>query len=424
MVNDTRERTLALVGDLAAEERSVPRLDILNPPRWELCHVAFFYDAFLLQVLDISSPVGIGSEEMFDSFRVANVDRWSMSLPSWDGTFAYMEEILSRVLDRLDASQPTPQETYLYMLCALHEDMHGESFTTFLQVLGHSMLAESVDAFSNNNYRMGPLRGDVEIQGGTYHLGATKDVQFVFDNEKWAHPVQLATFRMARAPVTNNEFQGFVEDGGYCRSDWWSYEGWIWRTKIAAEHPEYWQGKNGAWLCQYFDTVLPLEPHKPVIHVNWYEAEAYCNWAGRRLPTEAEWELAACGEPGAVLSGRGISKRRYPWGNEAPTPDRANLNAYAAGCVDVAALPEGDSAFGCRQMIGNVWEWTATTFYPYPGYLVDYPYKEYSAPWFGYYKVLRGGAWATRSRLANNTYRNFFLPHRTDIFAGFRTCEK
>jgi iron(II)-dependent oxidoreductase len=246
----------------------------------------------------------------------------------------------------------------------------------------------------------------------------------VFDNEKWAHTVEVAPFRIARAPVTNAEFAAFVEVGGYQRRDWWSSQGWVWRTKSQARYPLYWQRDGQGWLRQHFDTLVPLEPHAPVAHVTWYEAEAYCHWAGRRLPTEAEWEMAASAAP--TPDGKGITgrKHRYPWGDVPPTPERAHLDTRFLGCVDVAAFPAGDSAFGCRQMAGNVWEWTESAFYPFPGYLVDYPYREYSAPWFGYRKVLKGGAWATRSRLAYNTYRNFFPPARNDVYAGFRTCAR
>ena len=174
----------------------------------------------------------------------------------------------------------------------------------------------------------------------------------------------------------------------------------------------YWQREEDGWLRRDFDRWLPLERHRPVIHVNWYEADAYCRWAGRRLPTEAEWELAACGFAAPV---------RYPWGNDFPTTRHANLDGLALGCADVGAFPEGDSPFGCRQMIGNVWEWTADDFLPYPGFVVD-PYKEYSEPWFGTHKVLRGGCWATRARLLRNTWRNFYTPERRDVWAGFRTC--
>jgi iron(II)-dependent oxidoreductase len=166
---------------------------------------------------------------------------------------------------------------------------------------------------------------------------------------------------------------------------------------------------------------LPLEPHRPVIHINFYEAEAYCRWAGRRLPTEAEWELAASGERSASGGGFTERKRRYPWGDEPPTPDRVNLDWRHMGCVDVGAFPKGDSAFGCRQMLGNAWEWTSSVFAPFPGFVAD-PYKDYSEPWFHSRRVLRGGAWPTRSRLIRNLYRNYFTPERKDVWAGFRTC--
>jgi len=161
-----------------------------------------------------------------------------------------------------------------------------------------------------------------------------------------------------------------------------------------------------------FDRIEALPPNQPVMHVNWYEAEAWCRWAGRRLPTEAEWEAAAAG-PGAA-------KTSFPWGEEAPTPRHVNLDGVGLGPIDVAACPAGDSVWGCRQMIGNVWEWTASSFAPFPGFSADI-YKEYSEPWFGTRKVLRGGAWATRSRMVNSAYRNFFTPDRRDILAGFRT---
>jgi len=213
-----------------------------------------------------------------------------------------------------------------------------------------------------------------------------------------------------------------VDDDGYRRKELWSEEGWDWRETEDATHPVYWQrDSNGDWLRRHFDKWNPLEPHLPVIHVNWYEAEAYCRWAGRRLPTEAEWEVAAAAEPNSTGQGLSSRKRRFPWGDEPPAPERANLDWCAMGCVDVEALPAGDSAFGCRQMIGNVWEWTSTPFRPYPGFEID-PYKEYSEPWFETRKVLRGGCWTTRSRLLRNTWRNFYTPERRDVWAGFRTC--
>lgn len=423
-VQDARARTLALVADLADTQFEVPLLALVNPLRWELGHVTFFYEAFLLQLLGQTTPLLAGAADLYDSFKIDHDDRWSLPLPSRQQTLEYMQRVQDAVVEELQRRTPSASDTYLTLLSVLHEDMHGEALTYMRHTLAYpaprldSLPASEVPA----GFGGGPLPGDVEVPGGRFFLGATPDQPFVFDNEKWAHAVDVAPFRIARTPVTNAEFAAFVEAGGYQRRDWWSYQGWAWRTKAHAEHPLYWQRAGQSWMRRHFEALVPLEPHAPVVHVTWYEAEAYCRWAGRRLPTEAEWEMAASAEPtpdGTGITGR---KRRYPWGDELPTPEHANLDTRFLGCVDVGCFPAGDSAFGCRQMAGNIWEWTADAFYPFPGYLVDYPYREYSAPWFGYRQVLKGGAWATRSRLAYNTYRNFFPPARHDVFAGFRTC--
>ena len=423
-VCETRERTLGLVADLDDEQLTVPQREIVNPFRWELGHVAFFYDVFLLRVLDQTGPVMDGGDNLYDSFRIDHDDRWSLPLPSRERTMEYMRQVLDLVIARLDSREPSAEETYLYLLAVLHEDMHGEAFTYMRQTLDYAAPRPVVTGTKDGSesHKGGPLPGNVAIAGGTFQLGSRPDHPFVFDNEKWVHPLEVAPFEIARAPVTNAEFAAFVDDRGYSRRDLWSYQGWVWREKLGAQHPVYWRRDETGWLRRHFDKLVPAEEHAPVVHVTWYEAEAYCNWAGRRLPTEEEWEMAAAAEPATGDRSIGERNRRYPWGDDPPSPERTNLDSRFLGCVDVGAFPEGDSAFGCRQMIGNVWEWTASPFYPFPGFVIDFPYKEYSAPWFGYRKVLKGGAWATRSRLACNSYRNFFQPYRNDIFAGFRTC--
>src|ERR1043166_1258563 len=180
-----------------------------------------------------------------------------------------------------------------------------------------------------------------------------------------AHEVQLDPFSIPRPPVSNAEFAAFVDEGGDERREFWSDAGWQWRQAADAKHPVYWQLDGQKWLRRNFDRLVPLDPHLPVLHVNWFEAEAFCRWAKRRLPTEAEWEMAASIESN---DDGNPQKRSFPWGDERPTPARANLDWRAGGCIDVRALPESDSAFGCRQMIGNVWEWTASTFNAYPGF--------------------------------------------------------
>jgi iron(II)-dependent oxidoreductase len=261
----------------------------------------------------------------------------------------------------------------------------------------------------------------VFVPGGRFLLGALPSEPFVFDNEKWAHPVDLQPFRIARAPLTQGEFAAFVEAGGYQRRQWWSDEGWVWREQAGVTGPAYWQRDGNGWLRRDFDRWVSLEPDRPMLHVNWYEADAWCRWAGRRLPSEAEWELAAAGVCEGPARALASAQRRFPWGEEVAGPERANLDGRAGGCLDVAGCALGDSSFGCRQMLGNVWEWTASDFLPYPGFVPD-PYRDYSQPWFRTHKVLRGGCWLTRARLLRNTYRNFYRPERRDVWAGFRTC--
>ena len=186
--------------------------------------------------------------------------------------------------------------------------------------------------------------------------------------------------------------------------------------------PRYWNGPEGATAARFDDPEAPLNPHAPVCHVSWFEAQAYCAWAGRRLPTEAEWEVAASCEPEAP-GAAAWRKRVYPWGDDAPpSPERCNIDGLRGGPLPVDALPGGDSAFGCRNMIGNVWEWTATAFFPFPGFVPDFPYRENSCPWFGYRKVVKGGCWATSAPIARNGYRHSFWPNMDAVYTGFRTA--
>ena len=418
-LTEAHVRTLALIGGLSDEQLMGPRLDIVNPFRWEAGHVAWFHEYFALRRLNPDfAPLIPDSDGLYNSSTVAHESRWLLPLPDRSGTLAYMARVLEEMRARLACEPLSARARYLFHLTLSHEDMHGEAFVQMRQTLGYPKPA--IAGIGPANSDAGPFHGDAAVPGGTFRLGSEQTEPFVFDNEKWAHDVELAPFRIARAPVTNAEFGAFIEDGGYLRGDFWSADGWAWRTVAIAEHPVYWirDGRRG-WRVRAFDRNTELHPHHPVIHVNWYEADAYCRWAHRRLPTEAEWEAAAAGAPdaGGRLSPR---KRKYPWGDAPPDAARANLEGHALGPVDVAACGAGDSAFGCRQMIGNVWEWTASDFRPYPGFAPD-DYEDYSQPWFGTRKVLRGGAWPTRGRLITPAYRNFFTPERRDVFAGFRT---
>jgi iron(II)-dependent oxidoreductase len=415
MLRDSRRRTLELIADLDDDQLMGPRLDIVNPPLWEIGHVAWFQERWMLRRAPGTPSVRADADANYDSAGVRHDVRWDLHLPSRDDTLRYAQEVLDRATQRVESGSVSDEDAYFCLLAIYHEDMHGEAFVYTRQTLACSAPTVSQSATPPTESDA-PLRGDVEV-GGRFMLGSSPEMGFVFDNEKWAHAVDVAPFRIARAPVTNAEFAEFVEVHGYERSEFWCDDGWKWRVRVDAAHPVYWQRQaGGRWLVRHYDRVVPLREHLPIIHVNWFEADAYCRWAGRRLPSEAEWELAAANGP----SDR--AKRLYPWGDEPPSADRANLDLRSVGCVAVNRHAAGDSAAGCRQMIGNVWEWTASNFEPYPGFTVD-PYREYSQPWFGdTHKVLRGGAFATRSRLIRNVYRNFYTPDRRDVLAGFRTC--
>ena len=417
-LRDARTRTLELVEGLEGEALMGPRLAIVNPLLWEIGHLAWFHEHFVLRGLDGRPPLLPEADALYDSGAVPHATRWDLPLPSLTATLAYMDRVQQALADRLDGRSPEPHETYLYQLIALHEDMHAEAFTYTRQTLGQPRPRFSTSFEGDAD--AGPWPGDVAIPGGTFRLGAERESpRFVFDNEKWAHPVEVAPFRIAKAPVTNGEFAAFVEADGYRDHAFWDEAGREWLSASDATQPLYWVRGAEGWLERIFDREEPLRPHRPVIHVNWHEARAWCRWAGRRLPSEAEWEIAAVAEK-AADGGLGAAKRTYPWGETEPTAALANVDGGRLGTVDVAAHAGGDSPWGCRQMIGNVWEWTDSTFLPYPGFAPD-AYREYSEPSFGTRKVLRGGAWATRARMATGLYRNFFGPDRRDVFAGFRT---
>ena len=252
------------------------------------------------------------------------------------------------------------------------------------------------------------------IPAGPFVMG-TDDRSFAYDNERPAHVVELARYRIDLAPVTNAQYLAFMLDGGYHRRELWTDAGWLWLKETGVWHPARWVlGADERWLERSFGRLAPLALDRPVGHVSWYEAAAYARWAGKRLPTEAEWEKAAAWDLETRVA------RRYPWGDMPPSENHANLDQRTFAPAAVGAYPRGRSFFGCHQMIGDVWEWTASDFAPYAGFAA-FPYREYSEVHFGKgYKVLRGGSWATRPIAIRNTFRNWDLPQRRQIFAGFR----
>ena len=367
-LTEARDLTRVLTRSIDDQTPAVPLLAIVNPPLWELGHVAWFQEFWLHRGGDFDAPSILPhADRWYDSARVAHDTRWSLDLPDAQATRTYFETVFERTQSLLAGDALTDARAYFAQLAIFHQDMHNEAFCYMWQTLAYPMPLSWPEVGAS-------ISSDIEIPAGVITLGARPGSGFVFDNEKWAHEVALPTFAIARRAVSNAEYGEFVDDGGYSRREIWSDAGWALRVRLALLQPRYWKRAADGWSMRRFDRWLPLAPQQPVMHVSWHEAEAYCAWAGRRLPSEAEWERAA---------------RAYP------------------------------GEFDHRR----VWEWTASRFAPYPGFAVD-PYKEYSASWFvDEHRVLRGGSFATPPRMLRPTWRNFYHPERADMFCGFRTCQ-
>jgi ergothioneine biosynthesis protein EgtB len=371
-----RNYTLGLFDRMAAAgfgaPSDVPRLTIVNPPLWELGHTAWFAEWFVLRAADSSHPAAAHGQSLlargddwFDSNTVPHRSRWTLDLPGAGALKTYCHEVLDRILDRLAREEASDAALYPYRLALAHEDMHGEAFVYTMQTLGVPAPPPHAPAARGGG-------GEIAFGGATLRLGGEQQAGFVFDNERRAHDCRVAPFRIDAALVSNAQYLDFVEDGGYQYPQFWSEAGRAWLMDQGRVAPRYWQRESGRWLTRRFGALTTLAPNEPVRHVSLYEAQAYCMWARRRLPLEAEWEFAATArQPG------------FGW--------------------------------------GQLWEWTASPFAPYPGFEAD-RYREYSAPWFHTHQVLRGASFATPQRLRSAHFRNFYMPQRDDMFVGFRTC--
>jgi gamma-glutamyl hercynylcysteine S-oxide synthase len=347
---------------------------------------------------------------MYDAFETPRAVRGDLPLLNRAQALAYLEAVRERVLARLDGAG----DGLLHEMVLRHEHQHGE---TMLQAIELARLtpAPAVPRAARPHAPGGHSGLEsVTVPGGPFELGADAH-GFAYDNERPRHRTDVREFRIGRTPITNATYLNFVEGGGYERRPWWSDEAWAWKEQYDITHPQGWaRGPDGEWRRWTMDGWAPLDPDEPVVHVSWFEADAFARANGARLPTEAEWEKAATWdqETGA--------KRRYPWGDDPPTSERANLDHALLGPAPAGAYPAGAAPCGALGMLGDVWEWTASDFRGYPGF-VAHPYKEYSEVFFGSdYKVLRGGSWATRARVATPTFRNWDLPQRRQIFAGVR----
>jgi len=416
---EARARTLLLVAPLTDEDLHAQHDQLMSPILWDLGHIAHFEELWLTRNLD--GPIEfVEMPGLYNPFEHPRSTRGSLALPGLEECRAIMDEIRGRVLARLvsadfDAANPLLRDGFVYQMVLQHEYQHNETILQTLQLkrgAPHSPLTRV--APDTGTGRLPAAPGEmVRFPGGRVEIG-TDDRSTAYDNERPAHAVDLAPFWIDAYPVTNADYLVFIGAGGYDTPEYWSEAGWRWRTEIDAKAPKYWLYAGGSWSTRSMDRRGAVEPWHPVSHVCWYEAEAYARFAGKRLPTEIEWEAAASWDPATG------TRRAFPWGEAPADRTLANVDQLAFGTVPIGSYPRNVSPIGCHGMIGDVWEWTSSDFGPWPGFEA-FPYKEYSEVFFGTdYKVLRGGSWATRPGAIRNTFRNWDYPIRRQIFSGFR----
>jgi gamma-glutamyl hercynylcysteine S-oxide synthase len=414
---EARERTLLLVAPLSDDDLRVQHDPLMSPIVWDLGHITHFEQLWLTR--NLSGEVEFSEMPgMYNPFEYPRAARAGLPLPSLSSLIHAAAGIRSDVLFHLKSADlqsgnPLLAGGFVYNMVLQHEYQHNETILQTLQLKrGEPYRAPRSIAVPTWHPREG-FDGMIRVNAGEYPIG-TDDRTVAYDNERPRHTVDVRAFDIDVAPVTNSAYAQFITDGGYQQPELWSEAGRAWLVDSGARAPKYWTNSSDGWQTRTMDDEKPLAPSNPVCHVCYYEAEAYARWAGKRLPTEQEWEIAASWNPATSTS------LRFPWGNEDPTALHANLDWLFFDTTPVGTFETNVSPLGCYGMIGDVWEWTSSDFTGYPGF-VAYPYPEYSEAFFGTeYKVLRGGSWATRPGAIRNTFRNWDYPIRRQIFSGFR----
>ncbi len=414
----SRDRSLALLAPLDEAELTRQVSPLMSPLVWDLAHIGNYEELWVLRAVGGIEPLRPEIDCLYDAFEQPRAIRPTLPILGPAATRAYLSGVRSCALDILERTaldgSPLVRDGFVFGMVVQHEHMHDETILATLQLRGGPRTLAPDQPLPSG--RAVPVHDDVLVAGGFSVQGTSTD-PWALDNERPAHRVDLPSFRLDRVPVTNAMFARFVDAGCYADPRLWSEPGWAHLRESGRTAPMTWQRDGaGGWTCTRFGETEAVEPDAPVEHVCWYEADAYARWAGRRLPTESEWEKACGWDPFAQRL------RRYPWGEEDPTPEVANLGQRATRPAPVGAYPEGASAYGVEQLVGDVWEWTSSGFDAWPG-TRPFPYREYSEVFYGGdYRVLRGGSWATHPTAVRTTFRNWDLPVRRQIFSGFRTA--
>jgi iron(II)-dependent oxidoreductase len=405
-----RDRSVALTDAVDDDDLVRQHSPLMSPLIWDLAHVGNQEELWLVRDVGGREPVRADIDNLYDAFKHSRRERPSLPLLGPGGARSYVRTVRDKVLDVLDLvaleGRPLVHDGFAFGMIAQHEQQHDETMLATHQLrIGSPALAAPAPPPARIN-----ITGEVFVPGGPFTMGASVE-PWALDNERPAHMVNLPAFFIDATPITNAQYVAFITDGGYDHPRWWSVEGWEHRKRADLRAPMHW---NGDGTYTRFGRTTPIVPDEPVLHVCFHEAAAYAAWAGKRLPTEAEWEKAARYD---VATGR---SRRYPWGDADPGLEHANLGQRHLAPAPVGAYPAGASTLGVHQLIGDVWEWTASDFRGYPGFAA-FPYREYSEVFFGTdYKVLRGGSFGTDPVACRGTFRNWDFPIRRQIFSGFR----
>src|SRR6202167_814181 len=418
-----RARTTALTSAVDEADLVKQHSPLMSPLVWDLAHIANQEELWLLREVGGRDPLHPEIDPIYDAFEHPRAERPTLPLLAPEEARGYSREVRGRVLDLIDRTRPGGRpgpfgesltaNAFAFGMVAQHEVQHDETMLATHQLrVGPAVLSAPPPPPAPAD--AAALPAEVHVAGGPFTMGTSSE-PWALDNERPAHEVDVAGFYLDTTPVTNAAYAEFIADGGYDDPRFWTAEGWAHRQRAGLTAPLFWRWE-GEWVRVAFGRTEPIASSEPVMHVCWYEADAYARWAGRRLPTEAEWEKAARHDPAAARS------RRYPWGNAEPEAAHANLGQQFLRPAPAGSYPAGAAPCGARQLVGDVWEWTSSDLGAYPGFSA-WPYREYSEVFFGpEYKVLRGGSFGVSAAACRGTFRNWDYPIRRQIFSGFRTA--